>query len=78
MKLSKNTSINKYAINLKDGKQPSYGPIYALSLVKLKTLKIYIGIHLKTRFIQHFKFLADAPIVFDTKFNSNLQLYIDY
>lgn len=40
--LSENISINKYAILLIEGKQLPYGPIYALKLVELKTLKIYI------------------------------------
>ncbi len=51
MELPENTGINKYAIKLINGKQPLYGLIYALSLVELKTLKIYIETHLKTGFI---------------------------
>ena len=38
--------INKHAIKLENSKQPLYGPIYSLSLVELKTLKIYIKINL--------------------------------
>lgn len=34
-----NTNINKHVIILMKGKQPSYRPIYALSLIELKTLK---------------------------------------
>ena len=49
--LSKRTKLNKHAINLKDGKQPLYGPIYSLGLVELETLKIYIETYLKTGFI---------------------------
>ena len=51
MELRKNTGINKHAIKLQDGKQPPYGQIYSLGLVELETLKTYIKIHLKTRFI---------------------------
>ena len=51
MELSKNTNMNKYTIKLIEGKQPLYGPIYALSLMKLTTLKAYIKIYQKTRFI---------------------------
>ncbi len=58
MKLSENTNINKYAIELIEGKQPPYGPIYALSLVELETLKIYIKTYLKNGFIQPSKSLA--------------------
>lgn len=46
MKLIENTGINEYAIELIDGKQFSYGSIYALSLVELESLKAYIKIHL--------------------------------
>lgn len=42
MKLLKNTGINKHAIILEDDKQPLYWSIYALKLVKLKTLKTNI------------------------------------
>ena len=51
MKLPRNTSINEYAIELQDGKQPPYGLIYSLGLVELETLKTYIETHLKTGFI---------------------------
>ena len=51
MELSENTGINEYAIELQDGKQLPYGPIYSLGPVELKTLKTYIENHLKTGFI---------------------------
>ncbi len=51
MELPENISINKYTIELVKGKQPPYGPIYALSPVELETLKAYIKTHLKTKFI---------------------------
>ncbi len=70
--------MNKYAIELIKGKQPPYGPIYALSPVELETLKTYIETHLKTGFIQPFKSLAGAPILFDKKPDSSLRLCIDY
>ena len=37
--------MNEHAIEQIDGKQPPYKPIYALSLVELKTLKTYIKTH---------------------------------
>ena len=49
--LSERTKLNEHAINLEDGKQPPYGPIYSLGPVELETLKTYIETHLKTRFI---------------------------
>ena len=35
--LLERTELNEHAINLKNGKQPSYGPIYSLGRVELKT-----------------------------------------
>ena len=51
MELPENTRINKYAIKLKKGKQPLFGPIYSLGPVELKLLKIYIKINLANGFI---------------------------
>lgn len=51
MELLENSRMNEYAIELIDGKQSFYEPIYTLSLVELETLKIYIETHLKTGFI---------------------------
>ncbi len=36
MELPENTGLNEHAIKLVEGKQPLYGPIYALSPVELK------------------------------------------
>ena len=49
--LPERTKLNEHAINLEDGKQSPYGPIYSLGLVELETLKTYIETHLKTGFI---------------------------
>ena len=70
--------LNEYIINLDNTKQLSYGPIYSLGLLELETLKTYIETHLKTGFIQSFKFPVGASILFDKKPDSNLRLYIDY
>ena len=51
MELPKNTGINKHAIELQDGKQPFYRPIYSLGPVELETLKTYIKTYLKSGFI---------------------------
>lgn len=51
MKLSKNTDVNKYIIELVEGKQSLYSPIYTFSRIKLATLKIYIKTQIKTKFI---------------------------
>ena len=78
MELPENTGINKHAIELQDGKQPPYGPIYSLGPVELETLKTYIETHLKTGFIQSSKFPAGAPILFDKKPDSRPRLCVDY
>ena len=72
------TELNEYVINLEDGKQPSYWPIYSLSLVELETLKTYIKTHLKTGFIQLFKSPAGALILFNKKPDGSLRLCVNY
>lgn len=42
MELSEITGMNEYAIEMVDGKQPLYRPIYALNPVELEILKAYI------------------------------------
>ena len=72
------TELNEHAINLENGKQPPYRPIYSLGLVKLETLKTYIKTHLKTGFIRHSKSPTDVFIFFSKKPNSSLCLCVDY
>ena len=76
--LPKRTELNEYAIDLEDGKQPPYGPIYSLGPVELETLKTYIETHLKTEFIQPSKSPAGASILFNKKPDGSLRPCIDY
>lgn len=69
--LPKITNFNNNVIELEDGKQSPYKPIYSLRLIKRKTLKIYIETHLRTRFIQTSKFSTDAFILFNEKPHGN-------
>ena len=78
MKLPKNTGINKHAIELYNGKQPLYRPIYSLEPIELETLKTYIKTHLKTGFIWPSKSPAGASILFNKKPDSSLRLCINY
>lgn len=78
MKLLKNTSINKHAIQLIEGKQPLYGPIHTLNLVELESLKTYIKTYLKTRCIWRSKSLADTPILFTKKPDKSFYLHVNY
>ena len=76
--LPKNTGINEYAIELKERKQPSFGPIYSLGPIELETLKTYIKTNLANNFIRPSKSSAGAPILFDKKPDRSLQLCVDY
>ena len=76
--LPEHTKLNEHAIDLEDGKQPLYGPIYSLGPVELETLKTYIKTHLKTEFIQPSKSSAGALIFFDKKLDGSLCLCVDY
>ena len=76
--LPEHTELNKHAINLENGKQPPYGPIYSLGLVELETLKTYIKTHLKTGFIWPSKSPTGAPILFNKKPDGSFYLCVDY
>lgn len=65
------TKINIYAIDLEEGKQPLYRPIYSLELVGLETLKTYIKINLANSFIYPSKSPIGIPILFDKKPNKS-------
>ena len=76
--LPEHTKLNDHAINLENGEQPFYGPIYSLGPVELETLKTYMETHLKIGFIQLSKSPAGASIFFDKKPDGSLRLYVDY
>ena len=70
--------MNENSIKLEEGKQPPFGSIYSLDLVKLEMLKTYIETNLANGFIRPFKSPAEAPILFDQKPNRSFRLYVDY
>ena len=76
--LPKHTEINTHAIDLEEGKQPPYGPIYTLGPVELETLKTYIETNLANGFIHPSNSPTGAPILFDKKPNGSLRLYVNY
>ena len=78
MELPENTGINEHAIELQDGKQPPYGPIYSLGPVELETMKTDMETHLKTGFIWPSKSSAVASISFNKKPDDSLWLCVDY
>lgn len=77
-KLFKTSEINKHAINLKLSTQSSYSSINSLGLVEIKTFKTYIKINLANGFIQLFKSLVKASILFVQKLDGSFYLYLDY
>ena len=70
--------MNKHAIELKEGKQLPFGPIYSLGPVELETLKTYIETNLANGFIRLFKSPAGTPILFNWKPHRSLRLCVDY
>lgn len=76
--LPKYTSINDHAINLEEGKQPPYRPIYSLGPLELETLKTYIETNLANGFIRPSKSPSRAPILFVRKSDRSLWLCVDY
>ena len=78
VELPENTRINKHAIKLEEGKQPSFVSIYSLKQVELEILKTYIKTNLANGFIQLFKSLAWAFILFDRKPDRNFRFCLDY
>ena len=76
--LPENTGINEHAIELEEGKQPPFGPIYSLGPVELEMLKTYIKTNLANGFIRPSKFPAGAPILFDRKPDGSFRLCVDY
>ena len=77
-KLPENTGMNEHTIELEEGKQLIFGPIYSLGPVELETLKTYIKTNLANGFIRQSKSPAEAPILFDRKPNGSLRLCVDY
>lgn len=78
IKLFKNIKISKQAIKLVDNKQLFYVFIDTLNLMELKTLRTFIEIYLKPKFIQFFKFFISVLIFINKKPNSNSQLCDNY
>ena len=76
--LLENTGINEHAIELEEGKQPPFGPIYSLGSVELEILKTYIKTNLANGFIRPSKSPAGASILFDRKPNRSFRLCVDY
>jgi hypothetical protein len=65
-------------IDLQEGAQPPFGPIYNLSQTELAELRKYIDENLAKNFIRHSKSPAGAPILFVKKKDGSLRMCVDY
>lgn len=66
------------SIDLQEGTQPPFGPIYNLSQNELAELRKYIDENLAKNFIRHSKSPAGAPILFVKKKDGSLRMCVDY
>jgi hypothetical protein len=66
------------AIDLQDGAQPSFGPIYNLSQNELSALKDYIKENLTKNFIRYSKSPISTLILFIKKKDRSLRMCVDY
>jgi hypothetical protein len=66
------------AIDLQDGAQPTFGPIYNLLQNELSALKDYIEENLAKNLIRHSKSPTSAPILFLKKNDGSLGMCVDY
>ena len=65
-------------IDLDDGETPPHGPIYSLSALETKALRVYIDENLRSGFIRPSTSPAGAPILFVKKKDGSLRLCVDY
>ena len=66
------------AINLQEGSQPPFGPIYSLSQTELMELRKYMDKNLAKNYICHSKSPAGIPILFVKKKDSLLRMCMNY
>jgi hypothetical protein len=72
-------TVYDHAIDLKEGTQPPWGPIYALSETELKALREYLDEMIKMGKIRPSKSPAGAPILFVPKpHGRGLRMCVDY
>jgi hypothetical protein len=71
-------SLFDYEINIKEGEEPKFMPIYPLSQKELVTLQEYIKENLNKGNIRKSKSSAGYPILFIPKKEGELRIYVDY
>ena len=67
-----------HLIDLLKGTTLSFKSMYNLSIKELAVLQKYLNINLINEFIQPLQFSAEASVLFISKNNEGLQLYVDY
>ncbi|RMZ75256.1 hypothetical protein DV738_g5567, partial [Chaetothyriales sp. CBS 135597] len=67
-----------HAIELENGAEPPYGPLYNLSANELKVLRDYLDDALKTGRIRQSTSPAGAPVLFIPKKDRSLRLCVNY
>jgi hypothetical protein len=67
-----------HAIDIKEGTNPPFGPIYSLSEPELKALASWLKENLSKGFIRPSQSSAGAPILFVKKKDGSLRLCVDY
>jgi hypothetical protein len=65
-------------IDLEEGSQPLFGPIYNFLQDEFLKLQKYIDENIKKGFIQHSKSPTGAPILFVKKKDGSLCMYVNY
>jgi hypothetical protein len=71
-------SLDDLAIEIMEGKQPPFGPLYNLSGPELEALRHYLHEYQSRGWIRHSRSPAGAPILFVKKPNGTLRLCVDY
>ena len=69
---------SEHSIDLIEGGEPPYRPIYPLSQNELKSLRDYLAENLENQRIRPSKSPAGAPILFVLKKDGSLRLCVDY
>ena len=67
-----------HAIELEEGKEPPFGPVYNMSVTELDALREYVDEMLAKGFIRPSKSPAGAPVMFVKKKDGGLRLCVDY
>jgi len=67
-----------HEIKLESSKEPTFGPIYALSKKELSILRKYLAENEKKGFIKKSQSRAGYSILFTPKKDEELRLYVDY